>query len=510
MPDDEIAGGTEDETASGPETTGPETAVAESEQPEEFKLSMELAIEDVGPCKKHVRITIPREDITHVYDEEVGELVSSAEVPGFRPGRVPKKLVEKRFRKELADKVKQRLLMDSLEQLSEEDKLDPISQPDLDVEDIEVPEEGDFEYEFDVEVRPEFELPQYSGLPVRRPVREISEAEVDAFLERYLAQYGELEACTGPAQANDYVTVSVQFSHDGRPLRKLPELTVQIKPVLQFSDAELEGFDKLMAKAAVGETRETDLTISSEAASIEMRGETVHAAFQVKNVRRMKLPELGASLLNRIGVESKDELREEIREMLERQAVYQQRQAVREQVMEQITESTDWELPEDLVLSQVENALRREILEMQQAGFTNQEIQARENQLRQRAVSTTRQALKEHFVLDKIATEENIEVDPSDIDKELALMAMQRGESPRRIRARLAKSGMIDNLEAQIRERKAVDVILAKAQFDDYTPETQDESRVAAVRQSVCGMAVETETAQEAAEEEADQDQTDD
>mgnify|MGYP002526924232 FL=1 len=225
-----------------------------------------------------------------------------------------------------------------------------------------------------------------------------------------------------------------------------------------------------------------------------MRGEAVHAAFKVLEVSRLKLPEMNSELFNRVGVESEEELRQEIRDMLERQTLYQQRQAVREQVTEKITESADWELPESLVLSQVENALRREILEMQQAGFTTQEIQARQNELRQQAVSSTRTALKEHFVLDKIAVQEKIEVTPAEIDAEIAMMAMQRGESPRRVRARLLKSGMVENLDAQIRERKAVDVILERAEFEDYEPEAVDQSRVSALPHSVCGMAVEADS----------------
>jgi trigger factor len=157
-------------------------------------------------------------------------------------------------------------------------------------------------------------------------------------------------------------------------------------------------------------------------------------------------------------------------------------------VLEKITESADWDLPEGTVRRQVENALRREILEMQQAGFTTQEIQARENELRQKAVTTTRQALKEHFVLDKIATEQHIEVTPMDIDGEIRLMAMQRGESPRRVRARLVKSGVIENLEAQIRERKAIDHILEKAQYVDKKVETPAaDDRIEAVPFAVCG-----------------------
>ena len=172
---------------------------------------------------------------------------------------------------------------------------------------------------------------------------------------------------------------------------------------------------------------------------------------------------------------------------------YEQRQAVREQVLEKITESATWDLPEQLVRRQVENALRRTVLEMQQAGFTTREIQARENKLRQNAVTSTRQALKEHFILDKIAEKESIEVQPSDIETEIRWMAAQRGESPRRVRAKLDKSGMIENLEAQIRERKAVDIILERAKYKDKPMELSLDERIEPVPYSVCHAVVTTE-----------------
>src|SRR6202044_1909026 len=156
-------------------------------------------------------------------------------------------------------------------------------------------------------------------------------------------------------------------------------------------------------------------TVSREAETVELRGEKVAVKFRVLDVKRVRKPELTKDLLTRIGVESEDELREEIKKSLDRRVTYEQRQAVREQGLEKITESATWDLPEQLVRRQVENALRRTILEMQQAGFTTREIQARENKLRQNAVSSTRQALKEPFILDKIAENEKVEASPQDI-----------------------------------------------------------------------------------------------
>jgi trigger factor len=469
----------------------------DADEQEKYKLSLEVDIKTVGPCRKHVRVKIPRQDLDHFRDEAVKEVSDTAAVPGFRPGHVPAKLIERRFKKEIGDQVRQQVLLSSLQQMSEDHALDPINEPDFDVESLVLPDDGDFEYEFDVEVRPDFELPNYSGLKIKRPVKEITDADVDAYLQKFLAQYGTPVDKEGAAAPGDYLELDIHFSHRGELLRHIHDVTVELKPKLQFSDGELAGFDKLLAGAAAGDQRNAPIKISSEAESIEMRGETVDAAFTVKAVKQLRLPALNAEFLSRLDMETEEDLRDQIQSMLQRQVTFEQRQSARRQVLEKITESATWELPEDLVRKQVENALRREVLEMQQAGFTTQEIRARENQIRQKSISTTRQSLKEHFVLDKIATKEKIEATEVDLESEIQMMALQRGENPRRVRARLTKSGVIENLSAQVRERKAVDFILKSAQYEDVPLPLKTDESVEAVPHSICSTAPATETTED-------------
>lgn len=474
-------------------STADETVQEEPGHEEEHahKLNLKVEVKDAGPCLKHVRVSIPRADIDHFYEHAVEDLGGSAAVPGFRVGKVPKALLQKRFRDELRDQVKQRLLVESLEQVADENELDPINEPNLDVAALEIPEEGDFEYEFDVEVRPDFKIPDYAGLKIERPKVEVTDEQVTAYINRFLAQYGQLVPHEGKAEPGDYLTLSAKFTRDGGKLHDIDEFTARLRPTLRFRDAELANFEQLFGGAEIGAKKEADLTVSPEAETIELRGETVHAEFELLDLKRLQLPEMDKALFDRIGIESEEELRENIRRTLERQAVYRERQFARSQVLTKITESANWDLPEKLVTRQVENALRREILEMQQAGFTAADIRARENQLRQNAITSTRQALKEHFVLDKVATQENIEVSRQDLEQEILLMAVQQGESPRRLRSRLQKTGLIENLEAQLRERKAIDFILSKAEYVDV-PAKEDDSqdRVEAVPQSVCGLPV--------------------
>lgn len=484
------------------ETAGVETEAAEPK----YKLSLDVDIQTVGPCRKHVRIKIPRVDIEHFQQVAVKEVSDSAAVPGFRVGRVPLKLIERRFKKELSDQVRQRILLESLEQLAEEKSLDPIGQPDFDIESLEIPAEGDFEYEFDVEVRPEFDIPNYSGLKIQRPVRKVSEDDVHQYKQRFLAQYGTFTPKDTPAEPGDHVTVDIAFSHPTQTMRQMDDLTLQLRPTLRFPDAELAGFDKLLSGAGPGETRTTRVVISPETETVEMRGEAVTAVVTVKEVKSRRLPEINREFLDRIGYEAEDDLETEILSMLNRQTQYEQRQSTRQQVLAKITESAQWELPEELVRKQVENALRREVLEMQQAGFTTADIRARENEIRQQSISSTRQALKQHFVLDKIAETEKIEVTPVDIEAEIQMMAIQRGENPRRVRARLQKSGVIENLEAQIRERKAVDFILKHAEFEDVPMPVTNSDQIESVALPICG----TVTVAEADEHDHDHDHSHD
>jgi len=495
---------TTDESGPAGDAQNSDTAVADSET---YRMSMEVDVQDSGPCRKHIRVKVPQTDIEHFRGAALDEFCSNANVPGFRVGHVPRKLVARKFRKEVAEQVKHKVLLESLEQLSEENEFDPIDEPNIDVDSIEIPETGDFEYEFDVEVRPEFDVPEYAGLEIERPTRELTDADVAAYRDKFLSQYGRMTTHEGSAEKNDYVMATVDVTHQGQHVQTLEKLTIHLKPVLAFQDAELEGFDELMLGVEAGGSRDAELTVSHEAESIEMRGETLQAHFNIHEVKRSELPDMTKEFMDRLGVESEEEFDEEIRGILDRQVTYEQRQTTRRQVLDKITNSADWELPEDLVLKQVENALRREILEMQQAGFTTQQIQARENELRQQAVSSTHRALKEHFVLDKIATDANLQVEPSDIESEIRLMAMQRGESPRRVRARLTKSGMIENLEAQIRERKAVDLILSQAKFKDVPMPAAEEDRVEALARSICGLGSQTESA---ADEESDEEQSED
>jgi trigger factor len=459
--------------------TSPETEIDDKDQsqPEKPKLTLDVHVDKTGACERHITVTVSREDVDRYFDEAYSELMPSAAVPGFRSGRAPRKLVEQRFRDQVSGQVKGSLLMDAMTQISEEHDFSAISEPDFDFEAIEIPESGPLKFEFDLEVRPEFEMPKWKGLALERLTRQFSAKDIDHHLQGVLSDHGELATHDGPADVNDYVAVNVTVRHNGEVIATADDETVQIKPIVSFPDARLEGFDKLMKGVKTGERRKTHVTVSHDAPAEHLQGEEVEVEFEVLEVRKLDLPELDQEFLARVGgFATEGELRDRIKEDLERRLAYQQQRLIRKQITALLTQSADWELPPDLVKRQARRELERAILEMRSSGFSEDEIKAYEHELRQNSLSSTKTALQEHFILERIAEDENIEAEPGDYDAEIALIAYQSREPVRRVRARIEKKGLMDALRNQIIERKVIALIQEHAKFKDtkYEPEVNE------------------------------------
>lgn len=439
----------------------------EGDEPQE-KMQLEVKIDRPSACERHLTVTVSRDDINRYYDDAFSEMMPSAAVPGFRPGRAPRKLVESRFKKEVTEQIKGSLLMDSMSQVSEDEKLTAISEPDIDLEAVVVPDDGPMTFEFNLEVRPEFDLPQWKGLEVERPQKDYKDEDVDRRLQQILARYGKLVPHEGPAEPGDYLTAKITTHHGERKLAEVNERLVRLEPVLSFHDATLQGFDQLMQGAKEGETREGKLTLTQDAANEALRGQEITVKIEVLDVKKLQLPQLTPDFLKEMGdFESESALRDALRKDLERQLEYHQQQRARQQITALLVESADWDLPPGLLRRQSVRELERSVLELRRSGFSEADIRTHENVLRQNSAASTAKALKEHFILERIAEEEQIDAEPDDYDREMALIAVQSGESIRRVRAQLEKQGMMDALRNQIIERKTIAKVLEEAQFKD-------------------------------------------
>lgn len=441
------------------------------------RLDLQVKIESPSACERHVTVTVSRPDIDRYLNEAYSEMMGTATVPGFRVGRAPRKLVESRFKSEIGEQIKGSLLLDSLSQISEEQSFTAISEPELNLEAVEVPAEGPMTFEFDIEVRPEFELPKWKGLSVERPVHEFTDEDVQAQLVQMLSRYGQLSPVDGPASEGDYLTVNITSRHDGKVIAEEEERVLRIQPKLSFLDGQMEDFGKIVDGVKAGEKRSGKVKLTADAPNEDLRGQEVDVEFKVLEVKKLKLPELTEDFLQELGgFDSKQQLLDAIRANLQRQLDYEQQRKARDQITAALTKSADWELPPGLLKRQSVRELERAVMELRRAGFGEAEIRARENELRQNSSASTARALKEHFILERIAEQESIEAAEGDYEQEILLMAMQSGESPRRVRAQIEKRGLMDVLQNQIVERKVLELVQSHAKFKDqpYKPAKSD------------------------------------
>ena len=495
----------EEDTTPSPEELTTDTAVAEAPPEEpvgddkkaEEKLEQTVEVTDIGPCKKHIKVTVDRGAIDGRFNEKYTELVRSdtSQVNGFRPGKAPRKVIERRFKVHVEEQVRQEVLMASLEQLATENQISPLSPPDLDPNKLEIPDSGPFIYEFDVEVRPEFDLPPYRGIRLKRPVKTFTAEDVEREKRRILEPAGSLVPKDGPVELNDVIVADVVMLDGERELNNLKEIRVKIEPELAMQDGVAEKFGKAMVGAKAGDVRDVEIKLSEALNDPTLRGKSINAKFTIKDVKFVRLPEMTPALLGEFGLSNEDQFEELIEAALNQRLEYLQRQSFRSQILTYISESSKWELPEDLLIRQSKRALAKRVMEMRSAGMSEDEIVGKRRKLEQDAIANTAVALREHFILQKIAELEKIEIDEEDIDAEIERIADRAGESPRKVRARMEKEDLIEALATEILERKSLDLVLENAEYDDVQLKAEDEeAEVASVSaEAVKGGSVEAE-----------------
>ena len=467
---------------------------------EKTKLQQEVVIKDAGPCKKHVKVTIDRGSIDARIEGKISGLMveTPAHVPGFRPGKAPRKIIERKFFKEVASEVKTEVLLASLEQLADEQLISPLSPPDLDPYAVEIPETGPMIYEFDIEVRPEFDLPDYKNLKLRRPIHSFGEAEIVKEGRRLLERYGQVVPKEGDAPAvdtDDFVVVDMVLENNGKELNRLTEIQLRVEPRVALNDCVIEDFAKKMVGAKAGDVRELEIVFSQDLVDPNLRGMKLTGKFTVKEIKMVRVPDLSMDILTEFGVRSAEQFHELVNVRLEQRLAYVQRQTVRAQVFTQLAGGKEWDLPQDLLERQARRTLQRKVIEMRSGGMSEDQILARRRVLENDAVRSTQAALKEHFVLQKVAELEKLEIEDSDIDSEIDRIADQNNESPRKVRARMEKDDLLEPLATELLERKALDLVLSTAVYEDYelTPAERTEGDASSAEASAAPVSENTE-----------------
>jgi trigger factor len=424
-----------------------------------------VIVEDVGPCKKHLKITIPKEEIEKKVEENYKRLASSAEVAGFRKGRVPRKLLERRFNDDVLEDVKQTLLGEASQKAVEEKGLKPIGDPSFD--NVVFEPNKDCVFEITLEVEPDFDLPVYKGLELKRGRVSVSEEEIARGLDGLRMQRARLDLMPAgtPVAADDVIVCDWKIVSEGETVadQKDAELLVRGR---RSGGLEMErDLSEVLAGAKFGESREVKAKFLDSYPVEKWRGKEGTFSVQVKEIRRPVAPELDAEFAKAMDFDSVEELKKAVAHGLIQSKERDAALDLERQAFDQLLAATPFELPQGVLKAQANSIMLRQRYRLRQRGVPPEEIEKHLDDLRNASEESAARNLKIFFLLDRIAEKEKIFVTEDEVESRIAAMAGSYGLSPQRMRAQIEQEGSLSDLRAGLRENKVVDFLLKNAKI---------------------------------------------
>ncbi len=439
----------------------------ENETPE---IKNVVKIKDSGPCKRTVSVEIPEEKVKAALDEQYSDLRKDAVVPGFRRGRAPLRLLEKRYGKDVGQQVKLKLLVDASEAALKDNDIDVLVDPDIDYESVELPESGPLKFDFDVKVRPDFKLPKLEGIEVKKTVTDVTDAQVDEEIQAMQKRVGIWTPKDGPVEADDQIVADAILKVEGvEEDEKHANIEIFAREKGFVAGVAVEGLDKLLAGAKSGDTKKTTVDVPKTYFNEQYRGKKVDVEITVKDVKQLEPAPIDEAFLGRMGLEDEDSLREMLGDSMRQQAENKVRTEMAQQIHKYLLDNIKLELPEDVVADQSRQILQRQYTNMLMQGLEREQIDSQMAQLQASSEEQAIEQLKLFFIMDKIADKLDIKTTEEEINGHIAQVAAQRGRRPEKMREELARDGSLAQFSIQIREQKCVEKMLENANITETT-----------------------------------------
>ena len=451
---------------------------------------LDVSLEDIGPGRKCLTIGVPPERISEKIESNFSKLMTDAAVPGFRKGRVPRRILERRFRTAVQDDACKQLVGECYSQAVEDNDLDVIGEPDIqDIDEIKLPESGPLSFKVEIEISPKVELPDLKGIKIDKPKLEVTDKDIEDEITNLRNRFGDMTPVEGGVvKEGDYVQADVRIlagdkaGKDGEEIAAHPDAWIAVHGKDKDFKGHVAGIVvEQLGKKLIGKKSGDEITISMtgpaghEDEKIKDQPITIHV--RVKTIQRQTPAEIDA-LLKAWGLESSEQLNERVGQVLKDRNERQQTSAMHEQVCDYLMEKIDLELPEGLTGRQTSRLLQRQAMELSYAGTDPAEIEQKIAELRQESQQQATKELKQFFILDQAAKTLEIDVSDAELNGRIATMAVQQGRRPEKLKQEMRKRGEIEYLFLQIREQKTLDKIIesakvAEANAGKAKPETK-------------------------------------
>ncbi len=443
---------------------------------------MKSAVETLNPTRVKLTVEVPSADLKPRLDAAYKQIGANVNVPGFRKGKVPARIIDQRFgRGAVVQEAVNDALPEYYTQAVEEHELQPLGQPEVNLTELPMAPDQDLKFEAEVDVVPSFDLPDFSGIEVEVDPVAVSEEDVQTRLDELRARFGTLVSVDRPVQDGDFTSIDLTAVIDDEEIDSVTGVSYEIG-----AGNMLAGLDDALIGASAGDT----VKFTSALAGGDRAGQDSDVTVTVQSVKERELPEVDdefAQLASEF--DTVQELREDLEGQAEQGVRFEQGVQARDRVLDRMLEMTDIPLPDNLVEAEVHSHLEKE-------------DRLSDDEHRAEVTESTRRAMKTQFLLDALVVRDEVNVDQSELIQYIMMTAQQYGMNPNEFAQRIDQDGQVPAMVTEVGRRKALAGVLELAKVVDTDGEV--------VELSALDDTDEDEDEQDAAEQDAaDQDAAD-
>jgi len=421
---------------------------------------MEIKVNDVGPCKKRISVSIPKEELTEQFDQSYEQLCRTVVIPGFRRGRAPRRLVERRFGDEVKEEVREKMLAKGFKEAIEKSNLEPFGEPGFDK--IEFDPEKEMSFEVTLEVWPTFEVKDYKGLELKKKPAEPTEDEINETIEHIRFRYAQLTPVDEPAREGDVVVCDYEVYVGDELIAddENAELAATGSNITGISAREAA---KLLIGSKAGDEKKGKFTVTDAFPQERWRNKEADVKFVIKEVKRPEKPKLDEQFVKGLGYDSVKKFKEAVKDDLQRRKEAWVQADLERQMADLLLKKFEFDLPQDIVERQAESNLRRQQIRLLLSGVTRDELAKERERMRTASKESSARDLKMFILLQRIADAEKIYVTENELEERIAAIAYQRETTPDKLKQRLEKEGTLSVLRRQMRDEKTMKFLLDNA-----------------------------------------------
>jgi trigger factor len=427
-------------------------------------MSVKSTVEKLSPTRVRINVEVPFTELEPDFDRAFKELAKQVRLPGFRPGKAPRKLLEARIGREvMLDQVVGDAVPGRYTEAVTTSDVRPLGQPEIEITKKEYGE--DLVFTAEVDIRPEIELPDLEALKITVDPIEVSDEEVDAELQSLRARFGTLTGVERAAENGDFVSIDLSATVDGK---EVPEAATEGLSHEVGSGQLIEGLDDAITGLKEGETRVFTTTLAAG----EHAGQEAQVTVTVKSVKERELPEPDdefAQLASEF--DTMEELRNSLVEQVSRVKRVQQAEQIRDKALEALLEQVDVPLPEKVVQAQVDDTLHNAIHGLDHDDERFAEALAEQGSSREEFDKDNRtnaeKAVKTQLLMDAVADKLNIQVGQNDLTERLVLMSRQYGLEPQQLLGYLQENNQLPAMFADVRRGLTVAAVVHGATVTD-------------------------------------------